>query len=124
MNVSDVNVLDSVSNISASDSWFLALSCSDIAPCWVQGWPVGFVVASRRYTASNVTSATFLDLVDPNGTYNCPNFGPFSGAASYGFHALSDVATGNGCRVNACGSFLVTIARTPSVWGAVARYWN
>ena len=59
----------STNNVTAASDWLVALGYLDGAPCWVNGFTVGFAIAEGHYTPSNVTEAKFLDLVNPGVTY-------------------------------------------------------
>ena len=79
----EYNPLNSPINVTAADSWLVTLNGLNGAPCWVDDWPVAFGIASGHFTTSNVTSAKFLDLVNPSTTYNCPIYlGVFGSATS------------------------------------------
>jgi hypothetical protein len=67
--VDDYNTLASTNNVTAASDWLVALGYLDGAPCWVNGFTVGFAIAEGHYTPSNVTEAKFLDLVNPGVTY-------------------------------------------------------
>lgn len=122
--VDDYNTLSSTNNLTAANDWLVALNYLDGAPCSGDGWPVGFAIASEHYISSNVTAAKFLDLVDPNATYWCPNYGPFSNAVGFSFEPRSDTAAGYGCGPNSCLTWEVTTGLTSTIWGAVTGYWN
>jgi hypothetical protein len=109
--VDEYNPLATTNNVTAANEWVVALNGDNGAPCGGEenGWPVGFAVASGRYTSSNITDAKLLDLVNPNAFYNCPPYiGAFGDAVAYTFEPLSDTAAGTGCPVNYCPTEAVT----------------
>jgi hypothetical protein len=124
--VNEYDPLASAVDAAAADGWAVPLGVLNGAPCWTDDWPVGFAIASGYYTASNVTAAKLLDLVDPSVTYSCPPYlGVFSSASSYLFQPGSDTATGNGCWANyTCVTEAVSAGVGPSFWPAVTGYWS
>jgi hypothetical protein len=122
--VDEYNPLATMNNVTAANEWVVALNGLNGAPCGGEenGWPVGFGVASGRYTSSNITDAKLLDLVNPTAFYNCPPYmGAFNGATAITFEPLSDTAAGTGCS-NYCPAETVTAGT--SLWGDVTGYWS
>ncbi|MGA2666105.1 MAG: hypothetical protein ABSF83_14285 [Nitrososphaerales archaeon] len=117
--VEDYNALPFQNNFTASDSWQIGLGTTDGQPCWTDTWPVGLAVAAGHYTASNVSSARLLSLVDPEGQHDCPPYlGTFGAAAGYSFEPSSDAAFAYGCSTSNCPVEIVTSGV------AVAGYWS
>jgi hypothetical protein len=115
--VDEYNTLASQNNLTATNEWLVALNGGNGAPCWMENDPVGLAIASGHYSASNVTSAKFLDLVNPTATYACP--AGLSGIHSYLFQPLNDTAAIYGsCSPNPCFTEMVSSGIT------VTGYWN
>ena len=124
--VDEYNLLGSTNNVTAAHNWPLTISELDGAPCWRDDWPVGFAIASGQYTSANITTAKFLDLVDPGATYNCPLFLGYGHPIGFLFQPLNDTAASYGCVgvSPSCPTGSASTGRTPSSWGPVTGYWN
>ena len=93
----DFNTLASATNITTSDAWMVPLGYYNGPPCWSNDYIVGLGIAEGHYTASNVTAAKFLDLVNPQVTYSCTLFLGYGTPRGFVFLSLSDTATEYGC---------------------------
>ena len=118
--VDDYNTLASTNNVTVANEWVVALSGMNGLPCWQNSYPVGIAIARGYYTASNVTSANFLDLVNPNATFACPGyFSAFGDVAGYVFQPMSDMAASYGCvAVRPC------LTQEVSTGVTVTGYWG
>jgi hypothetical protein len=66
-----------------------------------------------------VSTAKFLDLVNPKASYSCPDYGAFYHVAGYVFQPTSEIAATYGCLGgNSCGSEPLSAGVT------VTGYWN
>ncbi len=120
VNVDDYNTLASANNVTAANDWLAPLSYLDGAPCGddTPGPVVGFAVAQGHYTSSNVTTAEFLDLVNPKATYNCPLYLGYASPAGFLFVPMSEAADSYGCNQQMCMSGGASTGLTAS------GYWN
>jgi hypothetical protein len=122
--VDDYNTLASTNNVTAANDWLVALSYLDGAPCWVNGFTVGFAIAQGHYTSSNVTAAKFLDLVNPGTTISCPLYLGYGNPTGFLFLPMSDTADSYGCNQQRCMSGGASTGLTTSSWGAATGYWD
>ena len=123
--VDEYNPLDSAINVTTANSWSVALNWDYGAPCWSNGSTVGFAIAMGYFSPSNVTTARFLDLVNPSATYNCPLYLGYGNPTGYYFQSMNDAATSYGCMgVNPCPSGRAITGVTPSLWGPSTGYWD
>ena len=120
ISVDEYNTLAVMNNVTVANEWVAALNGGDGAPCGDDGPPIGFAIADGDYTSSNVTSASFLDLVNPGATYSCPLYLGYGSPAGFVFFPMTDVATSYGCDREVCMSGSMSTAS----WGAVTGYWN
>ena len=117
--VDDYNTLASTNNVTTGYEWLIALSYLDGAPCWVNGFTVGFAIAQGHYTSSNVTAAKFLDLVNPGATYySCPLYLGYANPTGFTFLPMSDTADSYGCNQEWCMSGGASTGLTSS------GYWD
>src|SRR5208283_1643240 len=107
--VDEYNPLGTTNNVTAEGNWPLTIGDLDGAPCWSNDWPLGFAIASGHYTSANMTTAKFLDLVNPGVTYSCPLYVGYGTPTGYLFQPMSDTATTYGC-----------IGTSPCLTGSVA----
>jgi hypothetical protein len=123
--VAEYNPLASTNNVPAAVDWLVALNYLDGAPCGDDGSTVGFAIAEGYYASSNVTTAKFLDLVNPGATYNCPLYLGYGNPTGYAFRPMSDMATEYGCtETSPCLTGSASTGLTPSLWGPVTGYWE
>jgi len=118
INVEDYNSIAYINNMTAASSWPASLNPLDVAPCWSQSWPVAVAIASGNYTSSNIKSANFLYMVDPQTTYSCSQTLNFGNAAGYLFRPNSDTAAAYNCQSSYCPTQAVDIDQGLSGW------WN
>jgi hypothetical protein len=113
----DFNGLPSANNVTAVNNWSLSLTGLNGPPCWFPGYPVGLAIAEGYYSVSNISSAKFVDLVNPTATYAC---GPgLSRIDAYFFRPLSDIAAIYGsCSPNPCMTEKISSQVTAN------GYWN
>jgi len=128
--VDEYNPLGTTNNVTAEDSetangnWTVRIGNLDGAPCWSDDWPLGFAIASGHYTSANITTAKFLDLVNPGVTYSCPLYVGYGTPAGYAFEPMSDTATTYGCIGEPCLTGSVATGVEPPSWSPVTGYWN
>jgi len=128
--VDEYNPLGTTNNVTAEDNetadgnWSLRIGDLDGAPCWSDDWPLGFAIASGHYTSANITTAKFLDLVNPGVTYSCPLYVGYGTPAGYAFEPMSDTATTYGCIGEPCLTGSVATGVEPPSWSPVTGYWN
>lgn len=120
------NPSSSIANVTSADDWVVPLNGSEGVPCGDEGQTVGFAIAEGYYTASNVTAAKLLDLVNPGITYSCP-----AGYFGYGsptgdlFLPMSDSGTSYGCiGVSPCLAGLNATATYDPVPVTITGYWS
>ena len=107
------NQLAQLNNVTAESDW--ALRGLSLGPCGTINYPMGIALFSGHYTASNISSATPLQL-DAPGVYSCPMI---MSVHDYSFHPLSSTADVYGsCTPGYC--FTMKVASTNSVSG----YWS
>jgi hypothetical protein len=122
--VDEYNPLGSTVNVTAMNKWVVPLNYYNGAPCWVDGFTVGFGIVEGYYTSSNATAAKFLDLVNPATTYNCPQYLGYGNAQGFLFQPNSDTAASYGCGESRCFTGQASTGVTAHSWGPVAGYWN
>jgi hypothetical protein len=118
------NPLSATVNVTAADDWVVPLNGGDGAPCGDDGPTVGFAIAAGYYTSSNVTTAKFLDLVNPGATYACTLYLGYGDPTGFLFQPMSDVAASYGCNHQTCMSGSASTGLTTTSWGAATGYWN
>jgi hypothetical protein len=121
--VDEYNPLASTDDAIATNDWLVALNHLDVASCGDDGPTVGFAVAEGYYTSSNVTTARFLDLVDPGATYNCPLYLGYANPTGYLFQPMSETATSYSCIgvSPSCPTGSASTGVTRSSWGTDHR---
>ena len=126
VSVDEYNTLDSTNNVAAANNWLVAINSLDGAPCWSDGFTVGFAIAEGYYTSSNVTAAKFLDLVNPGATYSCPLYLGYGNPTGYLFRPMNDTAASYGCVgvSPSCPAGSASTGLTSASWGPVTGYWN
>ena len=112
------NPLSSTLNVTAANTWALPLNGYNGAICGDDGPTVGFAITQGHYTSSNITTTSFLDLVNPTVTYSCSLYFGYANPIGFHFQPLSDMAAPYGCIGNAC------MSGTASTGGQVTGYWN
>jgi len=103
--VSEYNTLTSQNNVNAAGLWAIPLLHAQTTPCTPSYQAVGLAVAQGYYTGANISSAKFLDFINPGITYACTEQTPTQ-INSYSFEPLKDVAnvSGSGCADNQLSS--------------------
>jgi hypothetical protein len=122
--VDEYNPRASTNNVTAANDWFAPLNYLDGAICGDDGPTVGFAIAQGYYTSSNATTAEFLDLVNPNATYNCPLYLGYAGATGFLFQPMSDMAASYGCNPGTSECLSGSASTEAYGPGAVTGYWN
>jgi hypothetical protein len=91
------NPSSSTANVTSANDWVVPLNGSDGVLCGDIGQTVGFAIAEGYYTASNVTAAKLLDLVNPTISYNCAVYFGYGSPTGDLFQPMSDSGTSYGC---------------------------
>jgi hypothetical protein len=86
--VYEKNTLKTTNIIASSTKW--PVSGLRVGPCGTLNYPFGFAIFQGNYTATNVSSATPLQIYQP-ATYTCP--ATIGNISSYVFQPLSDTAS-------------------------------
>jgi hypothetical protein len=91
--ITESNTLSKMNNLRASDKW--PINGLSVGICGTESYPFGVAVFQGSYTATNVSSATPLELDNPNVIpQGC--IAPVSNVTAYDFKPSSDIATLDG----------------------------
>jgi len=112
------NPLSSTLNVTAANTWAVPLNGYNGVICGDDGPTVGFAIAQGHYISSNITTASFLDLVNPTVSYSCSLYFGYGNPIGFQFQSLSDMAAPYGGCGNPC------MSGTASTGGPVTGYWN
>ena len=100
--ISESNALSKMNNLRVSDKW--PISGLSVGICGTERYPFGVVVFQGSYTTENLSSATPLELYDPN-TVEIGCMPPVLNVTAYGFKPSSDIATLDGNAINGSTTF-------------------
>jgi hypothetical protein len=91
--ITESNTLSKMNNLHASDKW--PINGLSVGICGTESYPFGVAVFQGSYTATNISSATPLELDNPNVIpQGC--IAPVSNVTAYDFKPSSDIATLDG----------------------------
>ena len=91
--ITESNTLSKMNNLRASDKW--PINGLSVGICGTESYPFGVAVFQGSYTATNISSATPLELDNPNVIpQGC--IAPVSNVTAYDFKPSSDIATLDG----------------------------
>jgi hypothetical protein len=100
--ITESNTLSKMNKLDISAKW--PMSGLSLGICGTDGYPFGVIVFQGSYTTSNLSSATPLELYDPN-TYVVGCMPPVSNVTAYAFNPSSDIATLDGDATNGSTTF-------------------
>jgi len=86
--IDEQNTLQTANNVTASNSW--PLEGLTLGSCGTLNYPFGVAIFQGNYTASNVSSASPLQLYNPSVAYHCPMI--LGDINAYVFQPSSDMA--------------------------------
>jgi hypothetical protein len=97
--IDEQNTLSKINNVPAAKKW--PLKGLILGPCGTLNYPVGVAIFEGYYISANISTATPLNLYNPNALYHCPDM--LTAITAYEFQPLSDVASIYGsCDPNPC----------------------
>lgn len=92
------NPSSTTANVTSANDWALPLNGTNGGICGDAGPTAGIAIAQGYYTASNVTSAKLLVLVDPVATFNCPPwYLGYGNPTGFLFQPMSNMGASYGC---------------------------
>jgi hypothetical protein len=100
--ISESNTLSKMNNLRVSNKW--PISGLSVGICGTDSYPFGVIVFQGSYTTENLSSATPLELYDPN-TQVVGCMPPVSNVTAYDFKSSSDIATLSGDAINGSTTF-------------------
>jgi hypothetical protein len=110
------NTLTTVNNIPAAHNW--PVKGLAIGHCGTINYPFGFAIFKGYFSADDASTATPLNLYNPNEAYHCPMI--LSEITAYNFKPSGDIADILGsCTPDKCISDMVTKTGVP-----ITGYWT
>jgi hypothetical protein len=100
--ISESNTLSKTNNLRVSNKW--PMSGLSVGICGTESYPFGVAVFQGSYTNANLSTATPLELYDPN-TQVMGCVPPVSNITAYDFKSSSDIATLDGNAINGNATF-------------------
>ena len=100
--ITESNTLLKMNNLDISDKW--PMSGLSVGSCGTESYPFGVSVFQGSYTVANLSSATPLELNDPN-TQVIGCMPPVSNVTAYDFKSSSYIATLDGDAINGSTTF-------------------